>query len=101
MLNTFIELKEPLDYIYRNTINNEFKSIYLNSIDWFIIKQLKTLFKIFTMPSIKLQGEVYTTLPKGLLYIYKIYNDLEEFNEKAQSRIQQDPTLVSIYYYYS
>jgi hypothetical protein len=98
MLNTFIELKEPLEFVYRFITNTEFKNIYLNSVDWFTIQQLRNLFNIFVKPLVKLQAEVYTTLPKSLLYIYKIYIDLEKFIQLSQNRIDADPTLVSYFF---
>jgi hypothetical protein len=36
----FIDLKDPFEYINRNTMNTEFQQIYLSNIDWFITKNL-------------------------------------------------------------
>lgn len=70
MLKVFLELKEPLTFISRHTENKEYKKIFFNSIKLFVLIQLKKTFKVFLNPFIKLQSEIYTTFPKGLLYIY-------------------------------
>jgi hypothetical protein len=54
MLNTFIDLKDALKYINRNITNTEFQDIYLSNVDWFITKNFRTVFSIFTKLSIKL-----------------------------------------------
>ena len=98
MLNAFFELKGPLEYIDRNSANNEFHDIFLSSTDWIIVEELRNLFNIFVKPSVKLQGEVYVTLPKGLLYIYQIYNNLEAFINKVERKIQEREDLVSFHF---
>ena len=76
MIKAVLNLKQPLLYINRNTTNAEYLQIFFKEVDWFILTELKKIFEIFIKASIKLQGEVYTTLPKALLYIYQIYNKL-------------------------
>lgn len=77
MLSTFLELKEPLIYISKNTSNLEYKKLFLKSEEWAEIEELKKIFEVFLGPSVKLQGQTYTTLPQGFLYIYIIFKDLE------------------------
>lgn len=95
MLNILLELKEPLEYITRNTNNNEYKQLRFNSLEWFILSQIKKTFKVFNKPSIKLQGETYITLPESLLNIYKIYNKLNNLQKEYQRKINQTPDFVS------
>ena len=52
MLKVFLDLKPALKHISQNTITQEFKSIYLNSLDWLIIKELTQLFNIFVKLSV-------------------------------------------------
>jgi len=54
MLNVFYDLKELLKHIARFIKNTKFKQIYLNFIDWYTVKQLTKLFKIFVKPLVKL-----------------------------------------------
>ena len=72
MLQVFLKLKEPLHFISRHTVNKEYRDIFFNSVKLFILSQIKKAFQVFLKPLVDLQGEVYTTLPKGLLYIYII-----------------------------
>ncbi len=81
MLKTAYDLKEPLLYIEKNTLHTEYQNIAFNSSDWFIIKNLIKIFKIFVKPSVKLQGQVYITLSITFIYIYKIYQKLLNFKE--------------------
>jgi hypothetical protein len=52
---------------------------------------------VFSKPSIKLQGQIYTTLPLGLLYIYLIYNNLNNLIEEYKRKLNRDPDLVSFF----
>jgi len=52
MLDAFLYLKPALDYIKRNTTNEEFKFLYLNFLDWIIIEELFKLFNIFVKLSV-------------------------------------------------
>jgi hypothetical protein len=63
----------------------------------FILLQILKTFKVFSKPSIKLQGQIYTTLPLGLLYIYSIYNNLNNLIKKYKRKINRDPNLVSFF----
>lgn len=54
MLKVSLELKEPLNYISRNTSNKEYKDIFFNSLELFILAQIIKTFKVFSKPSIKL-----------------------------------------------
>ena len=99
MLNVFYNLKELLKHIARFTKNTKFKQIYLNFINQYTVKQLTKLFKIFVKLLVKLQGEVYTTLLKALLYIYKIYNDLKDYICYSCEKIERDLSLVSYIFY--
>lgn len=78
MLTVFLELKEPLTYISRNTEHKEYKSIFFNAKELFILKNIKELFKVFNYYSILIQGEAYITLSHSLIYIYTIYIRLED-----------------------
>jgi len=99
MLNTFLELKEPLIYISKITRNIDYNRIFLNDRDWFILSQLIRIFEVFIKPTIKLQGQVYITLPKALLYIYQIYNKLEGLVRNFRSQIASNIDLVSFLSY--
>jgi len=77
MISTTLELKEPLIYINKITKNSEFKRYFLTDTDFDELYELKLIFEVFFKPTIKLQGQLYTTLNIGLLYIYQIYNKLE------------------------
>lgn len=78
MLSTFLELKNPLIYISKNTSSLEYKKLFLNPLEWAEIEELKGIFSVFYKPTIKLQGQAYTTLPQGLLYIYIIFRSLDK-----------------------
>ena len=73
----------------------EFQGIFLNSKEWYMLTQLKRIFEVFVKPSIKLQGQVYITLPKSLLYIYQIYNNLDDLTRNFKRQSQQRGDLVS------
>lgn len=92
MLNTLLELKEPLIYISKITSNLEYKRLFLSNSDWVELEELKKIFLVFLKPSIKLQGQVYTTSQKALFYIYIIYNKLNllyiYFSSKAESSLK-------------
>jgi hypothetical protein len=70
MINTTLNLKEALKYISNNTTNNIFKSLFLTEKEFTELSDLKNIFEIFVKPSVKLQGQVYITLNRGLIYIY-------------------------------
>jgi hypothetical protein len=96
MLKGFLELKVPLTYIYRNTTNEEYRNIFPQK-EMFVLSQILKTFEIFSKPSIKLQGQIYTTLPSGLLYIYSIYNNLDNLIEEYERKLNRDPDLVSFF----
>ena len=81
MLISTLELKEALIYIYKLTSNKEYKRVFLTSDQWHYIEDLIKVFQVFLKPSIKLQGQAYITLPKGLLYIYQIYKKLKDLKD--------------------
>jgi hypothetical protein len=97
MLKTFLDFKYPLLYVSKMTSSEEFNNHYLNSNDWFLINKLKAILEVFLKPSIKLQGEIYVTLPKGLLYIYQIYNKLNTLKDTFEIQYKRDIKLVYIY----
>ena len=99
MINTVLLLKEPLIYVFRNTINEEYKKIFFNTADWFLITELNRIFEIFYNPSVKLQGEIYTTNSLTLLYIYQIYKHLNELISNYERQIEISPELISIFKY--
>jgi hypothetical protein len=82
MLPTFLELKEVLIFISKNTQNLEFIKVFPNTEEWEELANLKRIFYIFYKPSIKLQGSTYTTLLQALFYIYLIFKDLESLQEE-------------------
>lgn len=47
MLSVFLELKNPLIYISRITEYKEYKEIFFNSIEFFILKTIKEIFEVF------------------------------------------------------
>jgi hypothetical protein len=63
-----------------------------------MLSQILKTFKVFLKPSIKLQGQIYTTLPLGLSYIYSIYNNLDNLIEEYKRKINRDPNLVSFFF---
>lgn len=100
MLKVFLELKGPLNYISRNTSNKEYKDISFNSLELFILAQVTKTFKVFAEPSIKLQGQLYITISRGLLYIYYIYNELDNLIEEYRRKKVQNPEFVSFLFFY-
>lgn len=99
MIKGALELKEPLIYIEKNTTNKLYKEIALTNKDFLALKELKSIFYIFLKPSIILQGQFYITLPKGLLYIYKIFDKLEAL-DKLYIEEAKKPNLVSYLFIY-
>ena len=95
MLLVAYELKEPLSYIKKNISHLEFQQIAFNASDWFVIEHLIKIFEIFVKPSTKLQGETYVTLSTALLYIYKIYADLDTLYRLFITQSSQDMPSVS------
>ena len=77
MVKTAIELKKIIIYIRNNITNKEFKRNILNESEWLALSELQNIFEIFVKPLTKLQGQLYITLNMSLLYIYQIYNKLE------------------------
>jgi hypothetical protein len=100
MVNTTLELKGPLTYIYRMTDRAEFQNIFFSLADWFILTQLQRIFQIFVKPSIKLQGEFYTTLPTALLYVYNFYLKLSELRTDYTRLKRRYPEAVSYLFIY-
>ena len=70
MLKITLELKEAWRYINNNTINTTYKELFFIETEFNSLSNLKDIFEIFVKLSIKLQGQLYTTLNQGLLYIY-------------------------------
>lgn len=85
MLKSTLRLKEVLIYISKITENDEFKNISFSSMEWYIIQQLINIFEIFVILSIYLQGELYTILLLTLLYIYQIYDKLEDLIDNFEN----------------
>ena len=54
MIKTTLELKRPLIYISKNTLNPDFINNILNEFEWEVLTELKTIFEIFVKPSVKL-----------------------------------------------
>ena len=54
MISVILELKEPLNYVFRNTENEEFINIFFNDADWFLLTELKRVFEVFVKLSVKL-----------------------------------------------
>ena len=98
MLRTAKRLRNPLEYIGKMTKNEEYLKIQLTENDWLIIDHLISIFEVFVKTTVKLQGQLYTTLPISLLYIYVIHNKLkalkDEFNELQNDR-QATSTFIS------
>jgi hypothetical protein len=88
MINTALLLRGPIDYILRNTSNSEFLQTGLTSPDWEALTHLKIIFELFKKPLIKLQGQVYTTISIGLLYIFHLLKSLQQLQQtfELQSR---------------
>ena len=68
----------------------------MTDLDWVFLVEIKRLFEVFVKPSTRLQGQFYTTMPEGLLFIYQIYNKLESFNKAFISYSSRNTQLVSI-----
>ena len=77
MIKTFLDLKLAIIYTSGLITNKEFKNNTLIETEWNILEELKAIFEIFVKPTIKLQGEIYTTLNKSFLLIYQIFTKLE------------------------
>ena len=76
MIKIALDLQKAIIYTANNTTNKDFKQNMLTETDWLQLKELKTIFEVFLKPTIKLQGQIYTTLNFSLLYIYQIYKKL-------------------------
>jgi hypothetical protein len=99
MIKTAIELQEPLTYIFRNTMNKEYKKIFPTSVEWLTLQQLEKLFLVLVKPTLRLQSEYYTNINKALLFVYQIYNQLEGLITDFESEAQEEPDLVSYLLY--
>jgi hypothetical protein len=95
MINTALLLKDPIDYIFKNSTNKEVKKVAFSNNDWIALRQLENIFLPFLKASIQLQGQFYTTIPYSLLYIYQLYNKLEELPDSFQEK-SNSSSLVSI-----
>jgi hypothetical protein len=98
MISTTLELKEPLIYINKITKNTEFKRYFLTDMEFDELYELKLIFEVFLKPTIKLQGQLYTTLNISLLYIYQIYNKLEALlnDYKSRKNIRYNSFIIAI-----
>jgi len=76
MIKVALDLQKAIIYTANNTTNKDFKQNMLTETDWVQLKELKSIFEVFIKPTIKLQGQIYTTLNFSLLYIYQIYKKL-------------------------
>lgn len=90
MIKVFLELKPAINYTSGISTNKEFKNNALTETEWATLIELKAIFEIFVKPTIKLQGEIYTTLNKTLLFIYQIFNKLEKQLEIFESKKRYD-----------
>lgn len=77
MIKIALDLQKAIIYTANNTTNKDFKQNILTETEWLQLKELKTIFEVFLKPTIKLQGQIYTTLNFSLLYIYQIYKKLD------------------------
>ena len=77
MIKIALDLQKAIIYTANNTTNKDFKQHMLTKTDWLQLKELKSIFKVFLKPTIKLQSQIYTTLNYSLLYIYQIYKKLD------------------------
>ena len=75
-MKAILYLQKPLDWVSKNTTNSDYKKVALNATNWLIVKNLTLILKIFVKPLIRLQSQLYTTLPIALLDIYSIFNKL-------------------------
>jgi len=96
MISTVIELKDPLVYISRSTDNIEYKTLFLTDREWGFLYNLREIFEVFNKPSIRLQSETYTTLNRGLLYVYTIFDKLEILRNKFRTNGIITPSSVNI-----
>ena len=98
MISTTLELKEPLIYINKITKNTDFKRYFLSDNEFKELIELKKIFEVFIKPTTKLQGELYITLNITLLYIYQIYNKLDNLINiyKSQRNIQYNSYIIAI-----
>ena len=100
MIKTTLKLKDVVLYISNLTTNIEFKKYTLTNTDWEALQELANIFIIFISPTIKLQGQIYTTINKSLLFIYQIYNKLEkqlhilEDKQRYNNTLEYIPSLI-------
>lgn len=100
MLTAFLEFKEAIRYIARNTNHSEFKKLELSNLDWYSLQELKKIFEIFVKPSVNLQGEVYTTISQGLLYVYQVWKNLRNLGHDYMRQIQEGSVIVSYFLFF-
>ncbi|KAK0384767.1 hypothetical protein NLU13_7245 [Sarocladium strictum] len=96
MIESTLQLRSALTYIYNNTTNREFKRIFFKDSDWAILAELQRVFKVLLKPSKDLQGQTYITNSFTLLYIYQISSKLIELEGRFE-RQQEDPFFKSLY----
>jgi len=96
MIKTALEVKEPLTYVFRNTVNKEYKKIFLTQAEWITLKQLERLFVVLVQPIVRLQSEYYININRALLFVYSIYNKLEALISEFTISAQHQPQLVCI-----
>jgi hypothetical protein len=94
-----ILLSKPISYILRSTNNIEFKRIGFSISDWEALPHLKSISELFKKPIIKLQGEVYTTMSLGLLYIFQLLENLKTLKQTFDLQANQ-PEKVSYFIYF-
>jgi hypothetical protein len=98
MIEATLDLKKPLEYIKLNSTNREFQEISLEDNEWDYLIYLKVLFEVFLKPSIRLQGQLYTTLSDSLLFIYIIYKNLNKLQQVYLRKIQQNEEVFIFYF---
>lgn len=69
--------------------------MFINKKEWQVLLYLIKIFEI--LPSIKLQAEVYITLPTALLYIYTICNKLNMLMTEFDELQEEIPELVGFF----
>ena len=98
MISTTLKLKDALIYINKFTKNTDFKRYFLTDDEFNELNELKRIFEIFVKPTTSLQSELSITLNFTLLYIYQIYNKLDNLITlyKNRKNIQYNSYIIAI-----
>ena len=86
MINNFLNLYIPIRNVIQNSSNKVFKNkkLLFSEEDILYLKNTLMILNVFVKATTKLQKEKYPTIYYILLYIYKIYTQLNRIKVELQ-----------------